>query len=145
MIGQSPVNVYYKIKILLFYLQTVITLCFIADYNIISKNKEEHNMPEFSNPFAGNNSDKILNERELVRAVRFSIAGEFEAIQLYEQLADSTDNKQVKTLLNEIAGDEKEHVGNLLRLLKLICPEEKQFYKDGWEETEEILKLKDEN
>ncbi|MGM9993275.1 MAG: ferritin family protein [Candidatus Avigastranaerophilus sp.] len=102
-------------------------------------------MPEFSNPFAGNNSDKILNERELVRAVRFSIAGEFEAIQLYEQLADSTDNKQVKTLLNEIAGDEKEHVGNLLRLLKLICPDEKQFYKDGWEETEEILKLKDED
>lgn len=100
-------------------------------------------MPEFSTPFAGNDNDKKLNEKELIRAVRFSIAAEFEAIQLYEQLAESIDNKQAKKLLEEVADDEKEHVGNFLRLLKLLCPEEKEFYKEGWSEAEEVMGIEE--
>lgn len=100
-------------------------------------------MPEFSQPFSGNKCQKILDRNELVRAVRFSIASEFEAIQLYEQLRDSIEDESAKKLLTEIAGDEKEHVGNFLHLLKILAPDEENYYKEGWEEAEEVMEIKD--
>lgn len=100
-------------------------------------------MPEFSQPFSGNKCQKILDKNELVRAVRFSIASEFEAIQLYEQLRDSIEDESAKKLLTEIAGDEKEHVGNFLHLLKILAPDEENYYKEGWEEAEEVMGIKD--
>ena len=98
-------------------------------------------MCEFSSPFNGNKCDRTLSHQELVRAIRFSIASEFEAIQFYEQLLDSIEDKNAKKLLAEIAGDEKEHVGNFLTLLKLLSPEEEKFYKEGIEEAREIMEL----
>ncbi len=99
-------------------------------------------MPEFANPFNGNKCDRILSVNELIRAVRFSISSEFEAIQLYEQLRDSIDNEAAKKLLTEISGDEKEHVGNLLHLLKILAPDEENYYKEGWKEAVDIMELK---
>ena len=100
-------------------------------------------MPEFSNSFSGNKCERILTEQELIRAIRFSIASEFEAIQLYEQLRDSIENEKAKKLLTEISGDEKEHVGNFLRLLKMLCPEEEDYYKEGWEEAAEVMEIEE--
>ncbi len=100
-------------------------------------------MPEFSHPFSGNKSERILDKNELVRAVRFSIASEFEAIQLYEQLRDSIEDESAKKLLTEIAGDEKEHVGNFLHLLKILAPDEENYYKEGWEEAEDVMGIKE--
>ena len=77
-------------------------------------------MPEFSQPFSGNKCERKLDKNELIRAVRFSIASEFEAIQLYEQLRDSTEDENAKKLLTEVAGDEKEHVGKNFALMKRI-------------------------
>lgn len=102
-------------------------------------------MPEFSNSFSGNKCDRILSKEELIRAVRFSIAAEFEAIQLYEQLMESTDNDSAKKMLAEIAGDEKEHVGNFLHLLKILSPDEENYYKDGWEEAIDVMGIKSED
>lgn len=96
-------------------------------------------MPEFSTPFAGNNNDKTLTEEELIRALRFSIASEFEAIQLYEQIEEATDNEEAKTLLHEIADDERVHVGNFLHLLKLLSPEDEKHYKEGDKEAIKVL------
>ncbi len=102
-------------------------------------------MSEFSHPFNGNKCQRILDRNELIRAVRYSIASEFEAIQLYEQLRDSIDEEHAKKLLTEIAGDEKEHVGNFLRLLKILAPDEEKFYKEGWEEAAEVMDIKENN
>ncbi len=102
-------------------------------------------MPEFSQPFSGNKSERILDKEELIRAIRFSIAAEFEAIQLYEQLRDSINNEEAKKLLTEISGDEKEHVGNFLHLLKILAPDEENYYKDGFREAAEVMNLKDDN
>lgn len=41
-------------------------------------------MPEFSNPFSILKNDRNLTPEELVRAVRFMIAAEYEAVQLYQ-------------------------------------------------------------
>ncbi len=50
-------------------------------------------MPEFTNAFSGLKENRKLTHDELVRAIRFMIAAEYEAIQLYTQLAESIDHK----------------------------------------------------
>ena len=100
-------------------------------------------MPEFCNPFSVLKSDRKLTNKELVRAIRFMIAAEYEAIQLYQQTAESTDDELAKKVLIDIANEEKEHAGEFLRLLRELDPEEEKFYKEGYDEVEEmIVKLK---
>ncbi len=96
-------------------------------------------MPEFANPFEGMNANRKLTKEELIRAVRYNIAAEFEAIQLYTQLSDSIDDKLSKKVLVDIANEEKEHVGELLRLLKYLAPDEEKFYEEGAEEVEDMI------
>lgn len=96
-------------------------------------------MPEFANPFAGNANDRKLTHQELIRAIRYMVAAEYEAIQLYMQLAESTDHKLAKTVLVDIANEEREHAGEFLRLLKELDPSEDEFYKNGYDEVEEMI------
>ncbi len=100
-------------------------------------------MPEFSSPFSGLKNDRTLTHAELVRTIRFMIAAEYEAIQLYQQTAESTDNELAKEVLIDIANEEKEHAGEFLRLLRELAPDEEKFYQEGYEEVEEMIqKLK---
>ncbi|ORC30725.1 rubrerythrin [Marispirochaeta aestuarii] len=94
-------------------------------------------MPDFGNPFSGNANDRKLTPDELVRSIRFMVAAEYEAIQLYQQLADSTDNELAKKVLNDIADEEKVHAGEFLRLLQELDPKEMDFYREGAQEVEE--------
>lgn len=96
-------------------------------------------MPEFASPFSVKKSDRKLTKEELVRAIRFSIASEYETIQLYEEIKESIDNEEAKRLLHEIADDEKVHAGNFLYLLKLLDPEEEESYKEGCEEAIKVI------
>ena len=81
-------------------------------------------MPDFGHPFSGLAKDRKLSDQELIRAIRFMVSAEYEAIQLYMQLAESTDNKLAIEVLKDIADEEK-------------------FYAEGAEEVqEEIEKLK---
>ena len=67
------------------------------------------------------------------------IAAEFEAIQLYEQLAESTDNALAHKVLLDITKEEKEHVGEFRHLLTLLAPEDEADYAEGVEEAREYL------
>lgn len=96
-------------------------------------------MPEFSSPFTLLKNDRKLTREELVRAIRFMIAAEYEAIQLYQQTAESTDDALAKEVLLDIANEEKEHAGEFLRLLRELDPDEETFYKDGYQEVEEMI------
>lgn len=96
-------------------------------------------MPEFSSPFTVLKNDRKLTQPELVRAIRFMIAAEYEAIQLYQQTAESTDNALASKVLLDIANEEKEHAGEFLRLLRELEPDEETFYKEGSEEVEEMI------
>jgi rubrerythrin len=96
-------------------------------------------MPDFGHSFAGLKNDRKLTEEELIRAIRFMIAAEYEAIQLYMQLAESTDNKLAQDVLKDIADEERVHAGEFLRLLKELAPDEEKFYKEGEEEVEEEI------
>lgn len=79
-----------------------------------------------------------LTKEELIRAIRFMVAAEYEAIQLYMQLAEATDNKLAIEVLREIADEERVHAGEFLRLLKNLAPDEEQFYQEGGEEVKEL-------
>ena len=100
-------------------------------------------MPEFGSPFSGLAQDRKLSKAELIRAIRFMVAAEYEAIQMYMQLAESTDHKLAIEVLKDIADEERVHAGEFLRLLRELDPEEEKFYAEGAKEVEEeIEKLK---
>ena len=96
-------------------------------------------MPEFAHPFSGLAHDRKVTHQELIRAIRYMIAAEYEAVQLYMQLAESTDNKLAQAVLVDIANEEREHAGEFLRLLRELAPDEEDFYAKGYAEVEEII------
>jgi rubrerythrin len=96
-------------------------------------------MPDFGSPFAGAAYGRKLTESELVRAVRFMVAAEYEAVQLYMQLAESTDNALAVSVLRDIADEERVHAGEFLRLLKQLDPKEETYYAEGAREVEEQI------
>lgn len=96
-------------------------------------------MPEFSNPFSGLRSDRTVSHEELVRCIRYSLSAEYEAIQLYMQLAESTDNELAQEVLRDIADEERVHAGEFLRLLRELAPDEEKLYRQGYEEVEEMI------
>jgi rubrerythrin len=96
-------------------------------------------MPDFGHPFSGMAQERKLTGAELVRAIRFMVAAEYEAIQLYMQLAESIDNELAIAVLKDIADEERVHAGEFLRLLKELDPEEEELYKEGAEEVEEEI------
>jgi rubrerythrin len=95
-------------------------------------------MPEFVDPFAGTTPAKKMDKRELTRALRLSVAAEEEAIHLYEALADSTDIELAKKVLQDIADEEKVHVGEFQRLLNILLEDEQNFLSEGAEEVNEM-------
>ena len=100
-------------------------------------------MPEFGNPFSGLAKDRKLTGAELVRAIRFMISAEYEAVQLYMQLVESTDNQLAIDVLRDIADEERVHAGEFLRLLHELAPDEKKLYDEGADEVQEMIdKLK---
>jgi rubrerythrin len=97
-------------------------------------------MPEFGNSFSGVAHGRKLTHSELVRAIRFMISAEYEAVQLYTQLAESIDHPLAKAVLEDISTEELEHAGEFMRVLKELEPEEEKHYADGAQEVEEMMK-----
>jgi hypothetical protein len=102
--------------------------------------KRRIDMPEFGSPFSGVANDRKLTNEELIRAIRFMVAAEYEATQLYSQLAESTDNRLAITVLKDIADEERVHAGEFLRLLRELAPDEEKFYANGAKEVEAMIR-----
>jgi rubrerythrin len=100
-------------------------------------------MPEFGSPFSGLANDRKLTDKELIRAIRFMVSAEYEAIQMYMALAESTDDRLAVEVLKDIADEERVHAGEFLRLLHKLAPDEEKFYAEWAKEVEdEIKKMK---
>ena len=93
-------------------------------------------MPDFATAFTPKASERMLNRNELIRAIRLLVADEYEAIQVYTQLAESIEDEFAKEILLDIADEERVHAGEFLRLLFILAPEEEQFYRKGAQEVE---------
>ncbi|MPN31253.1 hypothetical protein SDC9_178727 [bioreactor metagenome] len=97
-------------------------------------------MPEFCSSLPSSlKAGEKLSKKEVIRAIRFMVAAECEAVGLYTQLADSVDCEKVKAVLADIADEERVHAGEFLRLLYELDPKEKEFYMEGAGEVEELL------
>ena len=81
---------------------------------------------------------KIKNEDLDKEILRAAIIAEFDAINLYEQMAALTENKHLKTILLDIAREEKTHVGEFQALLLMNDKQQEKELAEGKEEVEEL-------
>ncbi len=75
-------------------------------------------------------------DREILRA---GIIAELDAINLYEQMANMTQNENIKKVLMEIAREEKTHVGEFQTLLLNQDREQQSELEKGKTEVDELL------
>lgn len=95
-------------------------------------------MPNFANPFQGNVNRKLTKE-ELIQAIRLDIAGELEAIYVYDAHVQATDEEIAKKVISDIRDEEKAHVGELMTLLRILDPNEAELFASGETEVREML------
>jgi len=75
-------------------------------------------------------------DKEILRA---AIIAELDAISLYEQMADMSQNKNITKLLLDVAREEKTHVGEFQTLLLAEDPQQKDELEEGKKEVKELL------
>ena len=75
-------------------------------------------------------------DKEILRA---GIIAELDAVNLYEQMAALTKNKDIRAILLDIAKEEKTHVGEFQALLLRFDTQQKDELEAGAEEVEEEL------
>jgi rubrerythrin len=73
--------------------------------------------------------------KEILRA---AIIGELDAINLYEEFANMTDDQDIKAVLMDIAQEEKTHVGELQAMLLRVDKEQLVELDKGKKEVEEL-------
>lgn len=95
-------------------------------------------MPAFANPYGGDVPRKITKE-ELIQALRIDIAGELEAIFLYDAHVLATDDPLAKKVLADIRDEEKAHIGELMTLLRHLDPAEAEHFASGTQEVREMM------
>ena len=71
-------------------------------------------------------------------ALRLAIIAELDAISTYLQIAEAVEDEDVKKVFIDVAGEEKEHVGEFLTLLHRYDPELAKKIEEGRLEVEEI-------
>lgn len=101
-------------------------------------------MPAFGNPFKGNSLDRKLTKEETLRAVRFVLAAELEAIQMYRQIAEATEDEKARKVLLDVANEEVVHAGEFQALADALSPADAKLIVDGVNEAKETMgKLSD--
>ena len=83
--------------------------------------------------------EKVRKEDLDKQILRFGILAELDAINLYEQMANMTENKHLKMVLLDIAKEEKEHVGEFQYLLLKLDKQQQEELEDGKKEVQELL------
>jgi rubrerythrin len=84
------------------------------------------------------NLERIANadlDNEILRA---AIIAELDAVNLYEQMAALTQNRNIKTILLDIAKEEKTHVGEFQALLLTTDKQQEKELAEGKKEVEEL-------
>ena len=78
---------------------------------------------------------KEATDREILRA---GIIAELDAVNFYEQMAAEAENGKIKTLLMDIAREEKTHVGEFQTMLLQLDKEQVKELEKGKKEVEEM-------
>jgi uncharacterized linocin/CFP29 family protein len=86
--------------------------------------------------------DRKLTRDEIADALRISIMAELDAINLYLQIARSIEEPEIRRVFEDVAREEKTHVGEFLAVLKTIDKEQAEELEKGAREVEELTGLK---
>jgi len=81
---------------------------------------------------------KIKKEDLDKEILRVGIIAELDAINLYEQLAATTENENVKKVFLDIAKEEKTHMGEFQELLLREDEEQVKELEEGKKEVDEL-------
>ena len=79
-------------------------------------------------------------DKELLRS---AIIAELDAINLYEEMAEMTSNAKIRSVLLDIAKEEKTHVGEFQTLLLIEDREQVRELEKGKKEVQELLARKE--
>ena len=118
---------------------------FKADILLISQENEEYNFRQagLSDPFTICSAGEYELKDVFVYALPIFSENKKEseegAINQYETIVDSTDDENVKDVLQSISDEEKVHVFELQKVLSTLCPDEEKFKEDGEKEVEEKM------
>lgn len=73
--------------------------------------------------------------------LRQAVSAEYDAISLYEQMGWTATDPRVKTVLNDIAKEEKTHVGEFSTVLEMLDTEQASESVKGKEEVMTLLRI----
>jgi len=85
------------------------------------------------------NLDKIKKDDIDKEILRAALIAELDAINLYEEMAAMASDKFLKTILLDVAREEKTHVGEFQALLLRMDLEQVKELDEGNKEVEELL------
>jgi rubrerythrin len=83
--------------------------------------------------------EKVRKEHRDKEILRAALIAELDAINLYEQMADLTEDERIKRVLLEVAREEKTHTGEFQTLLLKLDREQEKELEAGKEEVEELI------
>jgi len=81
---------------------------------------------------------KLPREAVDREVLRVAIIAELDAVNLYEQLAQMTENSLLKRVFADIAKEEKTHVGEFQALLLELDQEQQKELEEGKKEVDEM-------
>lgn len=84
--------------------------------------------------FSSLNVSNKTNQTLTAQNVRLDIIGELEAIIMYQNHLDATDDPDAKRTITDIMTEEKVHVGQLFGLLFKLDPSSKEMFEKGYTE-----------
>lgn len=72
-------------------------------------------------------------DNKILEFLREDLIGELGAINQYQEHIDDIDDEEVKKVLSHIMSDEKEHVAELIKIIrKSDTAQEEKFQKEGF-------------
>ncbi|MFH0832867.1 MAG: demethoxyubiquinone hydroxylase family protein [Candidatus Aenigmatarchaeota archaeon] len=86
------------------------------------------------------NLAKVKKENLDEEILRVGMIAELDAVNLYEQMAAMTDNKDIKKILLDIAKEEKTHIGEFQTMLLKLDKEQVKELENGRKEVNELVK-----
>lgn len=69
-------------------------------------------------------------DNKTLKFLRKDLIGELEAINQYQDHIDETDNEEVKHLLTHIMTEEKEHMAEIVKLLRKLDPDQDKKFQE---------------
>ena len=84
------------------------------------------------------NLERLKTEDLNKEILRAAIIAELDAVNLYEQMGALTEDEHIKTILLDIAREEKAHVGEFQALLLMNDKQQEKELAEGKKEVEEL-------